>query len=79
MQLSRVYLKQHKRLFKIPPTTANQSNHWEEMWPAELATYHPVQEVLLKYTWEGWPIKTGKPCTRQEMEAAIEKDLMWLC
>ena len=43
------------------------------MCPANLATHHPAAQDLLKYAMQGCPVQTGKPWTKELMQAAITK------
>ena len=42
------------------------------MCPSGLALHHPSADLLLQYTMEGCPTKTGRPWTVQEILEAIE-------
>ena len=43
------------------------------MCPSGLALHHPAADTLLKYATRGCEVRTGKPWTRDEMQAAVEK------
>jgi len=43
------------------------------MRPKGLALEHPAADILLRYAMGGCPVNAGRPWTRQEMAAAIER------
>ena len=43
------------------------------MCPAGLALHHPAADLLKEWATYGCPTQTGKPWTREEMQAAIER------
>ena len=47
--------------------------HRNNMCPAGLALKHPAAPLLLDYATNGCPVQTGKPWTREQMEAAIRR------
>ena len=38
-----------------------------------LALHHPVADLLLDYASGGYPVNTGQPWSREEMQAAFDK------
>ena len=56
------------------PPPRHRPEQWKGgMCPDNLALYHPAAEKLLKYATEGCPCNTGKPWSREEVTAAIER------
>ncbi|KAL3793071.1 hypothetical protein HJC23_003079 [Cyclotella cryptica] len=47
--------------------------HKNHMRPSGLALRHPAAPALLNYATHGCPVKTGKPWTPAEMQAAIDR------
>ena len=43
------------------------------MCPSGLALHHEAADTLLQYATKGCPTKTGKPWTREEITAAVER------
>ena len=56
------------------PTNIPNLKEWKgQMCPRNLALHHPAAAELLKYATGGCPVKSGKPWTRAEIEAAIAR------
>ena len=48
-------------------------NHRNNMCPTGLALHHPAASLLTQYATLGCPTQTGKPWSKKEMEAAINR------
>jgi hypothetical protein len=59
--------------FDLPEPVAPLDTHRGEMCPAGLALHHPAADLLKEWATYGCPTQTGKPWTREEMQAAIER------
>ena len=59
--------------FDLPDPVAPLETHRGEMCPAGLALHHPAANLLKEWATYGCPTQTGKPRTREEMQAAIER------
>jgi hypothetical protein len=59
--------------FDLPDPMAPLETHRGEMCPAGLALHHPAANLLKEWATYGCPTQTGKPRTREEMQAAIER------
>ena len=44
------------------------------MCPSGLAVHHPTYETRLEYEMGGFPVKTGRNQTKEEIYAAVMKD-----
>ena len=60
-------------LFALPPAAHRPTNFRNNMCPANLATQHPAAQDLLTYATHGCPVESGKPWTKELMQAAINK------
>jgi hypothetical protein len=49
------------------------TKHRNHMCPSGLALRHPAASTLLQYATRGCPVLTGKPWTREAMQAAIDR------
>jgi PAS domain-containing protein len=59
---------------QVMPTNIPNLKEWKgQMCPRNLALHHPAAAELLKYATGGCPVKSGKPWTRAEIEAAIAR------
>jgi hypothetical protein len=67
------YWTEHRGQFTVATPKTARPAHRGSMCPGGLATLHPAAPLLLEYAMNGCPAKTGKPWTREEMEAAIKK------
>jgi hypothetical protein len=67
------YWSRHKGEFKIPVPKQGITKWVGEMCPQNLALHHPAAEKLLQYAAGGCPANTGRPWSKDEMEAAIER------
>ena len=56
-----------KLLAELPPPGKNRNY----MCPLGLAVHHPAYETLKRYATEGFPVKTGRNCTKEEIHAAV--------
>ncbi len=61
--------------FDLTDPVAPLETHRGEMCPAGLALHHPAANLLKEWATYGCPTQTGKPWTREEMQAAIERAL----
>ncbi len=59
--------------FDLPDPVAPLETHRGEMCPAVLALHHPAADLLKEWAMYGCPTQTGKPWTREEMQATIER------
>jgi hypothetical protein len=59
--------------FDFPDPVAPLETHRGEMCPAGLALHHPAADLLKEWATYGCPTQTGKPWTREEMQAAIKR------
>jgi hypothetical protein len=67
------YWSTHHGQFSIP-TPKKALKQWVgEMCPRNLALHHPAAAKLLQYATGGCPANTGRPWTRDEMQAAIDR------
>jgi len=57
----------------MPPTIPTPTEWRGQMCPRNLALHHPAAATLLQYATGGCPVKSGKPWTREEIEAAIAR------
>ena len=67
------YWQHHKGQFSIPTPKQGPATYRNKMCPAGLALHHPAADLLLQYATKGCPTNTGRPWTKAEMEAAIER------
>ena len=64
----------HQGNFKLPAKQADNPKSWKGgMCPQNLALHHPAAEKLLQYATGGCPCNTGKPWTKEEIWAAVER------
>ena len=63
----------HKGDFVLPPPVPKVLNHRNNMCPAGLALHHPAAHLLTQYATLGCPTQTGKPWSKDEMEAAVQR------
>ena len=59
--------------FSVPTLKQQATKHRGGMCPSGLALEHPAAKVLLEYASGGCPARTGRPWTKEEMEAALRK------
>jgi hypothetical protein len=67
------YWSTHKGQFTIPTPKQAPKKWVGEMCPRNLALHHPAAAKLLQYATGGCPANTGKPWSREEMQAAIDR------
>jgi hypothetical protein len=67
------YWSTHKGQFELPVPKQAPKKWVGEMCPRNLALYHPAAAKLLQYATGGCPANTGKPWSREEMQAAIDR------
>lgn len=68
------YLSVHGGRGVLPPDLNHVvAPHRNNMCPSGLALRHPAAPALLRYATNGCPVKTGKPWTSDEMQAAIDR------
>eukprot|EP00956_Cyclotella_meneghiniana_P004837 scaffold5989_cov47-Cyclotella_meneghiniana.AAC.8 len=68
------YWSSHKGQFKMPAEERQGLSEWKgSMCPSNLALHHPAAEKLLQYATGGCPCNTGKPWTKEEIWAAVER------
>ena len=72
-QSERSYWMEHRGQFSVPPEKEGPKKYRGQMCPRGLALHHPAAAVLLDYATGGCPVKTGKPWTREEIVAAVER------
>jgi hypothetical protein len=72
-QVEGTYWSNHKGKFSIPVPKQGLQTWVGEMCPQNLALYHPAAAKLLDFATGGCPANTGRPWTKAEMEAAIER------
>jgi hypothetical protein len=63
----------YKGEYDLPDPAAPLEAHRGEMCPSGLALHHPAADILREWATYGCPTRTGKPWTRAEMQAAIER------
>ena len=63
----------YKGDYELPDPVAPLETHRGEMCPSGLALHHPVANIPKEWATYGCPTRTGKPWTRDEMQAAIER------
>jgi len=63
----------YKGDYDLPDPVAPLETHRGEMCPSGLALHHPAADILKEWATYGCPTRTGKPWTRAEMQAAIER------
>ena len=51
----------------MPPPDKHRNN----MCLSDLAVHHPAYEILQKYATGGFPVNTGRNCTKEEIYAAV--------
>lgn len=72
--LGPIYLSTHQGLHTLPENiTRKPIPHRNHMCPTGLALHHPAAATLLQYAAGGCPVQTGKPSTKHEMQAAIDR------
>ena len=67
------YWTEHRGEFKVPAKKKGPTEYRGKMCPQGLALHHPAAGTLLKYATQGCPVNAGRPWTREEMEAAIQR------
>ena len=67
------YWKSHVGRFVIPTKASKPVNYRGKMCPTGLSADHPAGKLLLEYATGGCPTNTGRPWTKEEMIATIEK------
>ena len=67
------YWTTHRGDFKVPAAREGPTEYRGEMCPQGLALHHPAAGTLLEYATRGCPVNAGRPWTREEMEAAIQR------
>jgi hypothetical protein len=67
------YWSSYKGEFVLPEKKEGLTEWVGEMCPSNLALHHPAAATLLKYASGGCPANTGKPWTKEEMQAAIDR------
>ena len=74
MQSEVDYWSYHEGKFTLPPTipAPDPKDIKGAMCPKGLAMHHEAADYLLSYASGGCPVKTGKPWSREMIEAAIE-------
>ena len=63
----------HRGHFELPPQLSMPPTYRNKMCPSGLALHHPAAATLLEYATNGCPALTGKPWTRDQMQAAIDR------
>ena len=56
----------------VPAPKGERLTHCGSMCPTGLVLLHPAVEILLKYTMNGCPTKTGKSWTQEEVTVVIK-------
>ena len=72
-QTANSFWSTHMGDFKVPSPKAPTVQHHGGMCPSGLALHHPAAGALLQYATEGCPTMTGKPWTKQQLEAAVAR------
>eukprot|EP00956_Cyclotella_meneghiniana_P025446 scaffold53123_cov73-Cyclotella_meneghiniana.AAC.1 len=73
-QPSSSYWASHKGEFTIPPPAGKNLDSWKgDMCPQNLALHHPAAAKLLEYATGGCPCNTGKPWSKDQIWAAVER------
>ena len=73
-QPSASYWSRHRGDFTVPPPAGENKSTWKgDMCPQNLALHHPAAAKLLEYATGGCPCNTGKPWTKEQMWAAVER------
>jgi hypothetical protein len=67
------YWTTHRGQFSIPEQKEGLKEWVGEMCPSNLALHHPAAEKLLQYATGGCPANTGRPWSKEEMQAAIDR------
>jgi hypothetical protein len=67
------YWSTYKGEFVLPRQKDGLKKWVGEMCPSNLALHHPAAATLLKYASGGCPANTGKPWTKEEIQAAIDR------
>ena len=63
----------HKGNFVMPSIDTTRPKHLNNMCPTGLALHHPAAQILTEYAMLGCPTETGKPWTKEQMQAAIDR------
>ncbi len=63
----------HTGTTTLPTTHDRPTNYRNKMCPAGIATLYPVGELLAKWSQLGCPTKTGRPWSKEEIWAAVER------
>eukprot|EP00956_Cyclotella_meneghiniana_P042622 scaffold248725_cov109-Cyclotella_meneghiniana.AAC.1 len=73
-QREQSYWTTHEGKFRLPTESKQGLSEWKgSMCPSNLALHHPAAKKLLQYATGGCPCNTGKPWTKDEMWAAVER------
>jgi hypothetical protein len=67
------YWSSYKGEFVLPEKKEGLKKWVGEMCPSNLAIHHPAAVTLLKHASGGCPANTGRPWTKEEMQAAIDR------
>jgi hypothetical protein len=67
------YWSHYKGEFVMPPQLKGLEEWRGSMCPSNLALHHPAAGKLLQYATGGCPCNTGKPWSKQQMWAAVER------
>jgi hypothetical protein len=71
------YWSRYKGDFVVPEQKEGLKEWVGEMCPSNLALHQPAAATLLKHASGGCPANTGRPWTKEEMQAAIDKAHAW--
>eukprot|EP00956_Cyclotella_meneghiniana_P026592 scaffold57877_cov41-Cyclotella_meneghiniana.AAC.3 len=73
-QREQSYWTTHEGKFSLPMESKQGLSEWKgSMCPSNLALHHPAAKKLLQYATGGCPCNTGKPWTKDEIWAAVER------
>ena len=68
------YWSTHQGRYSLPEVRIPvPKQHRNRMCPSGLARLHPAGDLLLEYAMKGCPARTGRPWTKEEMVAAIDR------
>ena len=65
------YWSTHEVKFRLPAELPPPGKHQNNMCPQGLAVHNPTNEILLKYSTVGCPVKTGLNWNKEEIHAAV--------
>ena len=65
------YWSTHEGKSKLPSEFSPPVKHRNNMCPSGLAVHHPAYETLQKYATAGFPVKTCRNWTKEEIHAAV--------